>query len=408
MLYLLQLILYNDVIISQFFSIVKFKMKIYAIICEFNPFHNGHAYLIEQAKKFSGADAVLCIMSGNFTQRGDMCILDKYVRARHAVLSGADCVIQLPSPFAVAPAEIFAKGAIKILSSIPDVSALVFGCESGNAESFKNAAKLLNEEPETFKTVLNEKLTLGESYIKSYAAAFEACGGDKNSVSNPNNVLGLEYAKAILKAKADIEILPVKRIGADYNDSELKDNYSSASAIRKNLDCSEIRKNIPDFVFRDLKKAAETEGYEFFLRACLFKSDANDLKRIYGCGEGLENKLKSLENERLEDIIANATSKRYPSSRIRRILCANALGLYSDDCDEFLNGDLYIKPLAVKDTVKSKILSALSASRFPVVTGTNKDALSGTAKKCFEKDFYEYSVYNHINRKTDKDYMIII
>ena len=99
-------------------------MKILAIICEFNPFHNGHRYLLEKAKKLSGADAVLCIMSGNFTQRGEICVLDKYTRAKHAILGGADCVIQLPAPFAVAPAEIFAKGAIKILSSIPEVAFL--------------------------------------------------------------------------------------------------------------------------------------------------------------------------------------------------------------------------------------------------------------------------------------------
>ncbi len=383
-------------------------MKICAIICEFNPFHNGHAYLIEQAKKISGADALLCIMSGNFTQRGDMCILDKYVRARHAVLSGADCVIQLPAPFAVAPAEIFARGAVKILSSIPDVSALVFGCESGNGESFLNAAKLLNEESEKFKTVLNEKLASGDSYIKAYASAFEVCGGDENLISNPNNVLGLEYAKAIIKTNSDIKILPIRRIGAGYNDGELKNNYSSASAIRKNLADGKIIGNVPDFVFRDLKKSLREDEYATFLRTCLFKADANNLKRIYGCKEGLENKLKSLEDARYKDIIENATSKRYSSSRIRRILCANALELYADDCEEFLNGDLYIKPLAVKSALKSATLCALSASRFPVVTGTNKDALSDMAKKCFEKDIYEYSVYNHINFNIGKDCMIIV
>ena len=111
-------------------------MKICAVICEFNPFHNGHKYLIEKAKRQSDCDAVLCIMSGNFTQRGEVCIFDKYTRARHAIAGGADCVIQLPAPFAVAPAEIFAKGAIKILSSIPDVTEIAFGCESADFKKF--------------------------------------------------------------------------------------------------------------------------------------------------------------------------------------------------------------------------------------------------------------------------------
>ena len=171
-------------------------MKFLAIICEFNPFHNGHAYLIKRAKELYACDGVICIMSGNFTQRGDICVLDKYTRARHAILGGADCVIQLPSPFAVAPAEIFASGAIKILSSIPEITAVAFGCENDDKEKFIRAAELLIDESESFKNALNENLARGESYIKSYAAAFCGCGGNEELVTNPNNILALEYVKA--------------------------------------------------------------------------------------------------------------------------------------------------------------------------------------------------------------------
>lgn len=383
-------------------------MKILAIICEFNPFHNGHKYLLERAKKLSGADLVLCIMSGNFTQRGEMCIFDKYARAKHAVWGGADCVIQLPSPFAVAPAEIFAKGAIKILSSIPEVNYLAFGCESGDKQSFINAAKLLSDETDTFKSKLNEKLADGQSYIKSYAAAFEACGGDGRIVSNPNNILGLEYTKAILKANATIEILPIKRIGSGYSDCELKENYSSASAIRKNINCSEIKSNLPDFVFEDLINANNTSEFDGTLRNSLFKASAESLTRIYGCGEGLENKLKSLENLPLDKIIEKATSKRYSSSRIRRILCANALELYQDDCEKFLSGDLYIKPLAVKKELADVILSALAKSTYPVVTGIDAQNLTSNAKECFEKDRKEFAQYNFLTHSDKKDYMTIV
>lgn len=383
-------------------------MKILAIICEFNPFHNGHAYLIETARKLSGCDAVLCIMSGNFTQRGEMCIVDKYARARHAILGGANCVIQLPAPFAVAPAEIFAKGAIKILSAIPEVTCLAFGCESGDKQSLERAAGMLIDESGNFKNVLNENLNSGESYIKSYTSAFEACGGDKELVSNPNNILGLEYTKAILRAKADIEILPVRRIGAGFSDGKLKDNYSSASAIRQNLTDDKVKNNLPEFVFNDLHGAKSRNDYDNFLRHCLFKTDAVDLKRVYGCGEGLENKLKSLENLPLDKIIENATSKRYSSSRIRRILCANALELYKDDTENFLNGNLYIKPLAVKKQRADEILSALSKSAYPVITGGGYPELSEPAAKCLEKDKYEFALYNHLTRSQEKDYMIII
>ena len=383
-------------------------MKILAIICEFNPFHNGHKYLLETAKKLSGADAALCIMSGNFTQRGEMCILDKYTRAKHAILGGADCVIQLPAPFAVAPAEIFAKGAIKIISSIPEVTTLAFGCESGDAQSFIDAARLLTDETDNFKCKLSAMLADGESYIKSYAAAFEACGGNGQLVSNPNNILGLEYTKSILRANAKIEILPIKRIGAGYNDGELKENYSSASAIRQNLNCSEIKSNLPDFVYNDLKPVEFNNEFESMLRHSLFKATAENLKRVYGCGEGLENKLKSLENAPIDEIIEGATSKRYSSSRIKRILCANSLELYQSDCERFLSGDLYIKPLAVKKQFADSVLAALAKSAFPVVTGIDTKMLTSTAQECFEKDRKEFAQYKYLTNLIKKDYMIFV
>ena len=383
-------------------------MKILAIICEFNPFHNGHKYLLETARNISGADFILCIMSGNFTQRGEMCILDKYTRAKHAILGGADCVIQLPTPFAVAPAEIFAMGAVKILSSIPEVTTLAFGCEDGDKKSFIDAAQLLTTETDKFKSKLKEMLDNGESYIKSYAASFEVCGGDRQLVANPNNILGLEYTKAITRANANIEILPIKRIGAGYNDSELKENYSSASAIRQNLNNGDIKNNLPEFVYDDLKYINYCNEFDSMLRHSLFKSTPESLKHVYGCAEGLENKLKSLENLQIGEIIEKATSKRYSSSRIRRILCANALELYQYDCEKFLSTDLYIKPLAVKKQSVDNILSSLSKSKYPVVTRIDTSKLNRTAQECFEKDKKEFSQYNFLTHSDKKDYMIIV
>lgn len=383
-------------------------MKFLAIICEFNPFHNGHAYLIKRAKELYACDGVICIMSGNFTQRGDICVLDKYTRARHAILGGADCVIQLPSPFAVAPAEIFATGAIKILSSIPEITALAFGCENDSKEKFIRAADLLIDESESFKNALNQNLARGESYIKSYAAAFCGCGGNEELVTNPNNILALEYVKAIKKLKSKIDIVPVKRVGGGYNDSELKSDYSSASAIRKNFSSPAVKDNLPVFVYRDLPSRLFAKEYGEFLRNCLFKTTRERLKAIYGCSEGLENKLKADQNLPLEELIENATSRRYSSSRIRRILCANALELYADQTQIFLIGDLYIKPLAVKKSVANKILPALAKSRYPVITTAKTKALDGAANQCFEKDAGEFEAYRHITRKSIKDYMITV
>lgn len=379
-------------------------MRICGIICEFNPFHNGHKYLLQRAKELSGCDKILCIMSGSFTQRGDICVSDKFTRARHAILCGADGVIELPVAFAVAPAEIFARGAIKILSSIPEVTTLAFGCESAKTDFIK-AAILLNEEKGQFKTVLSEKLAAGESYIRSYAAAFEACGGEKNLLSRPNNILGIEYAKAILKLKSKIEILPIERIGAEYGDNELKSNFSSASAIRNNPNNPLIKDNLPDCVFADFKDfSEETSRFEELLRFKLLQSASENLQKIYGCNEGLENKLISSASLPFGEIIESATARRYSASRIKRILCANLLDLYSDDCESYLQTFLYIKPLTVKKD-DAQMLSALAKSEFPVIMKQRDlNDLNPTAQKCFKTDKNAYKIWKFIAKQPESGF----
>ncbi|MBE7088004.1 MAG: nucleotidyltransferase family protein [Clostridiales bacterium] len=384
-------------------------MKICAIICEFNPFHNGHKYLIETAKKLSGCDSVLCIMSGNFTQRGDICLLNKFKRARHAVLSGADAVLELPAPFAVAPAEIFAQGAIKILSSIPEVTTLAFGCEDCDKGAFLQSAELLINEPKEFTAYLNEQLNLGESYIKSYNYAFEKCGGKHGFLSMPNNILGVEYTKAILKYKSEINILPIRRIGCGYNDENLAQNYSSASAIRQNLNSDKVINNVPNYVYCDLK--IEQDIQRIFKNYCLFSllsTNKEQLKEVFGCTEGLENKLKNCEMQDFESIIANTCAKRYSASRIKRILCANLLKLYKYDALEFLQNDLYLKPLAINKDKIDLILSSLSKSSFPtVILQKNKNSLSVSAKKCFEICEFADKIWDFINNKKTYNYTFI-
>lgn len=384
-------------------------MRICAIICEFNPFHNGHKYLLEHAREISGADAVLCIMSGSFTQRGEMCVLDKYTRARHAVLGGADAVIQLPAPFAVAPAEVFARGAVKILSSIPAVKYLSFGCESENTD-FASAASLLLNENDKFKHEFSQRIDSGESYIKSYGAAFAECGGDSSLLDKPNNILGLEYAKAVLRENTDIKLLPVKRVGSYYNDGEIKENYSSATAIRNNRNSGLIKSNLPDFVYKDLIETEE-KRYDAFLRFSLFSTPNDVLNKVYGCSEGLENKLKTLTDCTINEIIENATSKRYSSSRIRRILLANALKLYRRDCEEMLDNETYIRILAVKNSQSAELLPEISKSTFTVLAGNknlNGIPLSPSALKCVESDKNELATYNFINGRKDKESLTLI
>ena len=385
--------------------IVKVKMKICAIICEFNPFHNGHRYLIEQAKKLSKCDKIICIMSGSFTQRGDIAVFDKFTRARHAVLCGADAVLELPVSFSVAPAEIFARGAIKILSAIPEVATLAFGCENPGSD-FVGAARILNKESKKFKKVLNENLADGESYIKSYEAAFVACGGEENLLSRPNNILAVEYAKAILNTGAMLEILPVGRVGSQFDEDELKSGFSSAKAIRKNADSPLVKDSVPECVFTDfLNYSDKNPRFEEFLRFKLLQSSPETLQKIYGCTEGLENRLLNLADLPFGQIIENATARRYSSSRIKRILTANLLGLYAEDCMEYLAAPLYLKPIVIKKERSDEIMAALAKSEFPVILKQrNLNELNEVAKKCFKCDENSYRFWTFIAEKPESGF----
>lgn len=362
-------------------------MEICAIICEFNPFHNGHAYLLRRARETSGCDAVLCVMSGSFTQRGEICRTDKFLRAKHAILCGADAVVELPAPFAVAPAEVFARGAVGIISSIPQVKCVAFGCESGSAEDFLSAAKIANGESALFKATLEKHLDLGESYIKSYGAAFEACGGNGGLLSSPNNVLGVEYAKAI--AGADIKILPVKRVGAGFNDEKLADGYSSASGIRANADNPKIKNEMPECSYDDFIKSNDNgERFRRLTVDSLYLCDRENLKRVYGCTEGLENRLKNLAfGHDFEEIVELACSKRYSKARIRRILTANLLGLYADQTAEFLQGGLPVKVLAVKRERADELLPLLT------VAPQNEES----AQACTELSSKAYGLWRYLS-----------
>ncbi len=175
-------------------------MKICAVICEYNPFHNGHKAQLNKIKAESGCDAILCVMSGNFTQRGEESVFHKRVRARHAVENGADIVTELPAAFAVAPAELFARGAVKLIDNIPDVAALAFGCESGTKEDFLTAARETLREDKNFKTLLQQHMKEGASYIRARNQALISLGGalDEALISSPNNILGVEYCRSLL------------------------------------------------------------------------------------------------------------------------------------------------------------------------------------------------------------------
>ena len=367
-------------------------MKICGIICEYNPFHNGHLYQLSEAKKRSNADVLLCLMSGNFVQRGESAVCDKFTRAKHAVLAGADIVIELPTVFATSNAELFAKGAISILSSIPAVTSLCFGAEYENASAFLNAAKLLNNEPKEVSHKIKLYASQGMGYAKARAQAWSGLLPNE-LLSSPNNILGLEYTRAILAMNASIEILPVNRVGGGYKDTALTETFSSATAIRTALEThQDFSAFLPSFVNEDLPKQIENR-LETLKKYALLTRSMEEIAKVCDCTEGLENALKKAAEkpERLEDSL---TSARYTSARIRRIALQNLLQIEEDFIRKCLSHALYLRVLAVKKE-KAEILSILSQASIPtIVRAHDENVLDEVSKTCFEKDLYAERVYS--------------
>ena len=214
-------------------------MKICGIIAEYNPFHNGHKYHIEQSMNLSGADYNIVVMSGNFVQRGAPALMDKHTRTNAVLLNGADLVIELPVYYATGSAEYFSNGAVSLLDQLGVVTHLCFGSECGHLSLLQEIASIYANEPEAFKESLQRKLKLGHSFPVARAAALiEVCphlSASLSVLSSPNNILGIEYIKSLIRRNSSIQPLTITRSGSGYHDRELTNPLSSATAIRQAL-----------------------------------------------------------------------------------------------------------------------------------------------------------------------------
>ena len=389
-------------------------MKICGIIAEYNPFHLGHLRHIDYVKTTLNAEKVVVIMSGNFSQRGEPAVLNKFTRAKHAILSGADAVIELPSVFATANAEIFATGAVKILDQLNIVDGICFGAESGNCEDFTSLAKILVNETKDFKKTLKEKMESGISLAKAKFLTVKQLYGDKydeNLLNLPNNILGLEYTKAILKLNSKMQIYPMLREG-DHNDKTLKKGVTSATSIRHYLSMNKkgkIRKNVPPYVYKDL--TIPPFAFENMILSKIITTPAEQMKNILDCTEGLENRIKALlkDSLTLDELIEKVTTKRYTETRIRRILIANLLGISEKLVFNCLDEPLYAKVLAVNENSKDIISLMAKNSSIPILTRKSDDlTLKKTAQKCFEIDQIANDLYNLATRQKENEHQMLI
>ena len=390
-------------------------MKICALIAEYNPFHLGHLKHVNYIKNELGAEKVIVFMSGNFCQRGEPAVLNKFIRAKHAIIAGADLVLELPTVFATANAEIFAKGGVSIINSLGVVDGLCFGIESGSKEEYQKLALALSDESKAFKKVLKAHLETGVSLAKAKFEAVKSLGGeyDESLISSPNNILGLEYTKALLKLNSDVNIFPMLREG-NHNDGTLKKGITSASSIRNALKnpktAKKVKGNLPTFVFKDLK-GYPTE-FDKMIISSLVRTSIEELSEILDCTEGLENRIKALSKDArtFDELVEKVSTKRYPQARVRRILISNFLGIKANLVKDCLEKDLYAKVLAVNE--KSKDLISLIAEKSSIPLLTRKSditELNDTAKKCYQIDTLANDLYNlATNQNFNENFMMII
>ena len=309
-------------------------MNLAAIICEFNPLHTGHKKLIDYAKTL--ADKVVCIMSGNFTQRGLPACADKYSRARHAVLSGADLVVELPTVFATASAQNFAYGAIAIANAL-GADCLVFGSESGNIDELEQCADKLSDDQ--INKRIQQEVQKGVSYPKAVALA---TGFD--ALAQPNNVLAIEYLKALKNTHSAMTPITLKRED-NYNDDEPQ-QYASSLALRND---KALRANYTfDYVIQDIDDSIEQQ---FCSIAPYFVALATkkELEQIEGVTEGLHNRIFNADKTQgYEHMLAEIKTKRYTRLKLQRVVLNCILGINKDAVADCKKAQPNIKVLAVK------------------------------------------------------------
>lgn len=302
-------------------------MKIAAVICEFNPFHNGHVHLLERIKA-EGGRRVLCVMSGSVTQRGKLAFADKYTRAEHAVKGGADMVVELPAEFACAPAEIFALGGVKT-ARLCGSEELWFGSECGDLSLITAAAQLTSPANTAFQKRVREILEEGVSYPVAMQRAARELADEKVSsvLASPNNMLGIEYVRAAAALGCNLRLFTIPRHLSSHQSESLEGEISSSKAIRRAVaqgDAKSAALAVPDFVCPTLENKSFEAGFAAILKKTILTSD---LKGIFDMGEGLENKIRknALAAATQDELALAVKSKRYTYARINRLLMNIAL-----------------------------------------------------------------------------------
>ena len=383
------------------------------IIAEYNPFHNGHAYQIEQARLITGCDFLVVVMSGDYVQRGAPAVFDKYTRTRMALACGADLVLELPVACSCASAEFFASGAVSLLDGLGCVDFLCFGSESGDLQSLMEPARILAKESPVFQEALRRGLSLGLSFPAARKEAFRACASNPDILDLPNNILGIEYLKALLQRESIIKPVTIKREGQGYHDTLLDSGFASASGIRRFLKQEEaplsalpaLKESLPDPVMEVLKDTlAHTlpvweEDFSMLLRYELLRQSASDLTRYADISPDLGRRLKNCADKfsSFSEFVALVKTKDVTYTRITRALFHILLNLTGEDTRNSVAMP-YARILGFRKD-HSRILGLLKEnSRIPIIpkAADYKTYLTPDLQPLFEKDLFAANLYETI------------
>ncbi len=399
-------------------------MKIVGLITEYNPFHNGHLYHIRKAKELTGADAVLVVMSGNYVQRGAPALMPKHLRARMALHAGADAVLELPVCYASGSAEYFATGAVTLLNSLGCIDSLCFGSECGDIEALTEISHILADEPEEYRAVLQKSLRNGISFPQARQMALSSFASSE-ILTQPNNILGIEYLKALEETNSPIVPYTITRTGAGYHDKTLvsNHNYSSASAIRESLVTgedsarreesfpseilSELEQHVPPYVSRLMKETYQSrypvcaDDFSLLLKYRLLSETSKSLTRYVDFSEDLANRVIRHRNDFLsyEQFCSLLKSKDLTYTRISRALLHVLLDVTKKDMEEYrTNGLCQYARLLGFCTDSSTVLSYMKKNTsVPLVTKlTQTDALTDTGRKMLLSDIHAADIYESV------------
>ncbi len=387
-------------------------MKTAAVIAEYNPFHNGHAYQLAEIRKRSGADFLIILMSGDFVQRGTPALFDKYVRTEAALQSGADLVLELPLAFAAGSAQRFAEGAVSILDGLGIVDELWFGSEEGTSERFSELADLLLQEPEEFQSCLKAELKKGCSYPAARSLALSCCCGEDltDFMKLPNNILGLEYVLALKKRNSRIRPCTLKRTGSGYHAEQVEGSFSSATAVRNCLlsgDFDSVRTGVPENSCRIYEEKISEGSYvteqnlSEALRYQLWKESEESLQRILDISGDLANRIIRLRPE-FRDFSSYAEllqTRNQTRTAMQRALLHILLEITWEDTAP--SGQQLVRMLGMsRRAAKGGLLSGIPKDG-PIAVTANPGTHS--LREQYRKDFAASSYYHSlISAKTGK------